>query len=104
MLLLPCVFLANRALGQNLDVLKVQSHNEFIAPAAVSAHGILGQAISGSENGRLLILLIGIMERSLTSSARNPEIKMKKTTGTASMVENGFIPRRLQLIEVTVKS
>lgn len=55
-LLLPCVFLENSALGQNLDILKVQSHNEFIAPSSISVEGILGQAISGSENGRLLAL------------------------------------------------
>lgn len=41
---------------QESKIIKVHSSNEFIAPSAVSVRGILGQAISGSENGRLLAL------------------------------------------------
>lgn len=56
MLLLISVVFVTKAEGQNWETLKVQSHNEFIPPSAIIVRGILGQAISGSENGRLLSL------------------------------------------------
>jgi len=46
LLLLSCMVFGN----------KVQAQDEFISPSAISVQGILGQAISDSEKGRLLAL------------------------------------------------
>jgi len=50
------VSFGKKATCQVSEILKIQSHNELISPSTVHVHGILGEAISASEGGRIKTL------------------------------------------------